>query len=262
MSKIIWSYPKADRLYHSTTSKRFSGVIDEDYVKKYLQRQKDIKVVSLGIGTGRELKWLDKLRNVKEIIGVDYSSSMLKICREVSEKYSKEVVLIKDDLLSFKKFKNYLEDEELPIVYICLINTLGNFEEKHREKILRNVKNLMEEKDRLILCLYKIPERIKTKIKIPSILKVSHGEREKITLSIEYYFNEVLWSSLYERYHKIPRFTYQNESNDVAVYLGKKKVFISHRFSEGEIKKLCRITKLKIEKLIEGKFMWVVMLKI
>jgi len=33
------------------------------------------------------------------------------------------------------------------------------------------------------------------------------------------------------------------------------------KFGEGEIKKLCQKAKLKIEKLIEGKFMWVGVLK-
>ena len=43
---------------------------------------------------------------------------------------------------------------------------------------------------------------------------------------------------------------------------GKKKIVISHRFSKEEIKDMAKIAKFKIEKLIEGKFMWVVMLKV
>jgi len=48
----------------------------------------------------------------------------------------------------------------------------------------------------------------------------------------------------------------------VTIYVGKEKVLISHRFSKEEIKKLAQNAKFKIEKLIEGKFMWVVILKI
>ena len=81
-------------------------------------------------------------------------------------------------------------------------------------------------------------------------------------MALEYYFNEVLWSGIYKKFHQIPQFTYNKKTNDVTVYLKKRKIFISHRFSKEEIENLAKSTKLKIEKLIEGKFMWVVILRV
>lgn len=59
---IVWFCPKSAEFYHFITSKRFSGIVDEKIVKKYIKKQKEVKIVSLGVGTGRELNWLDKLK--------------------------------------------------------------------------------------------------------------------------------------------------------------------------------------------------------
>jgi len=145
-----------------------------------------------------------------------------------------------------------------------LLNTLGNFTQKEREKILKSVRNLMRKKDRLILCLYKRPERIKAKIKLPPQIKVigNSGRKIKLGTLIEYGCLEFFWLPILEKYHQLPRFWYNEKTDDVTVYVGKEKILISHRFSEEEIKKLAEIAKLKIEKLIEGKFMWVVISKV
>ena len=145
-----------------------------------------------------------------------------------------------------------------------MLNTLGNFTQKEREKILKSVRNLMRKKDRLILCLYKRPERIKAKIKLPPQIKVigNSGRKIKLGTLIEYGCLELLWLPILEKYKLLPRFWYNEKTDDVTIYVGKEKILISHRFSEEEIKKLAKIAKLKIEKLIEGKFMWVVISKV
>lgn len=262
--EIIWKHKKATELYHKKVSQGTSGVIDEKYVKDYIASKSNVKVVSLGIGSGRELNWLDKLKNIKGVIGIDYSQEFLDICNKVAEKCKTKVVCIKDNLFSLKKFKKYIKKEGLPLIYICLLNTLGNFLPKEREKVLKKVRNLMRKKDRLIFCLYKRPERIKAKIFLPPQIKIkgNSGRRIKLGTLIEYGCLELLWLPILEKYYRLPRFWYNENTDDVIVYAGKEKIFISHRFSKEEIKKLAEITKLKIEKLIEGKFMWVVILKI
>ena len=114
------------------------------------------------------------------------------------------------------------------------------------------------------MCLYKRPERIKAKIFLPRQIKIKGNSGRKIKLGtlIEYGCLEFLWIPILEKYHRLPRFWYDEKTDDVTIYVGKEKILISHRFSEEEIKKLCKIVKLKIEKLIEGKFMWIVILKI
>lgn len=262
--KIIWRHKKTAGIYHKEMPQKVSGVVDEKYVKDYIASKKNVKVISLGIGSGRELNWLDKLKNIKEIIGIDYSREMLDTCRKVAKECKIKVTLIEDDLLSLKKIKRFIKDERLPLTYICLLNTLGNFTRKQREKVLKNVKNLMKEKDRLILCLYKRPERIKAKISLPSQIKIKGNSGREIKLSelIEYASLEFLWTSILQKYFRFPRFWYNDKTNNVTIYIDGEVVLISHRFSKEEIKELCQIAKLKVEKLIEGKFMWVVILKI
>lgn len=262
--EIIWKHKKAAELYRKEVSLKASGVTDEKYVKDYIASKKNVNVVSLGIGGGRELNWLDKLKDVKEVIGIDYSKEMLDICEEVAKKCKIKVTLIKDNLFSLKKFKKYIKKEESPLIYICLLNTLGNFTSTQRKKIFKNVRNLMKKEDRLILCLYKRPERIKAKMRLPPQIKIKGNSGRKIKLSevIEYASLGLLWIPILQKYFRLPRFWYNEKANDVTIYIDGEKIFISHRFSKEEIKKLCQETKLKIKKLIEGKFMWVVILKV
>jgi hypothetical protein len=262
--EIIWKHKRAAELYAKEILEKASGVVDEKYVKEYIASKRNVKIVSLGIGSGRELGWLDKLKSVKEVIGVDYSPDFLELCRKTAEKCKVKVICLKDNLLSLKKFEKFIKKERLPLIYICLLNTLGNFTQKEREKVLKNVRNLMKKRDRLILCLYKRPEKIKAKIKLPPQIKVKgdSGRKVKLGTLIEYGALELLWIPILEKYHQLPRFWYNEKTDDVTIYVGKEKILISHRFSKEEIEELAKIAKLKIEKLIEGKFMYIVILKV
>jgi ubiquinone/menaquinone biosynthesis C-methylase UbiE len=162
--EIIWKHKKAAELYTKGILEEASGVADEKYIKDYIEKKRNVKVVSLGIGSGRELDWLDKLKNVKEVIGIDYSPDLLEICRKVAEKCKVKVICLKDNLFSLKIFKKFIKKEKLPLIYICLINTLGNFTQKEREKVLKNVRNLMKKKDRLIFLQNWQPEKFQTTI--------------------------------------------------------------------------------------------------
>ncbi len=262
--KIIWRNKKAAELYHKEVTQKNPGVIDEEYIKKYINSKKEIKVVSLGIGVGRELSWLDKSKNIKEVIGIDYSQEMLDFCKKISQKYKTKITLVNDDLLLLKKFKNLIRNEKYPLIYICLINTFGDFEEGDRIKILNNLRNLIRKKDRLILSLNKRPEIIKTKTFLPIQIwsKGNSTTRFKLKSAIEYMFYEFFWPPILTRYKQLPRFWYNDKENNIEIYVGKKKILISHRFSKEEIKDLAKKTKFKIEKIIEGKFMWIIILKI
>lgn len=261
---IFWKNKKSVNIYHNEITKKSSGVIDDKFIRDYIKSKNKLKVVDLGIGSGRELSWLAKLENIKEIIGIDYSQDFLDICKEEAKKYRIKISLINDDLLFLKSFKRFLKEEKLPLIYICLINTLGNFKEKDRKKVLKNLKNLVENKDRLIFCLYKRPEKIRNKTSLPYQVKIKGNLEEEIKLgeAVEYASLEFFWPPILEKYHQLPRFWYDDKANDITIYVGKKKILISHRFSKEEIIELAKKTKFKIEKLIEGKFMWVVILKI
>jgi len=264
--KIIWAYRKTPEVWHKKASAGSSGIVDERYIKDYIASQKEVKVVSLGIGTGRELNWLKQLKNIKEVIGIDYSQAMLDFCRKTAKEFPVKVSLIKENLLSLKKLEVQIKNEKLALIYIYLLNTLGNLEEKNRIRVLKKINALMKKEDRLILALYKRPERIREKVFLPDHIKLKLKENSGLKIKfgevIEYMYYEVWWPPILEKYHQLPRFWYNDKTNDITIYAGKRKVFISHRFSEEEIMEMAKEAKLKIEKLIEGKFMWVVILRV
>ena len=265
-TKYIWT-TFTDPKGYDKVIKEMAGISDLDEIPiiNYIRNfSKPVVVVSLGIGTGRELRWLNKIKNVSGIIGIDYSEPMLKFCGKHATKYKKRITLLKDDILNPVESKKKLLKIKKPIIYVCLHNTLGNFSPTERKIALRKVKNLLKEEDRLILCLYKILEKsVIDAFNLPPSLHVK-SEKEKLKLAqlLEYPFLPQFWNPIIKKFQQLPRFWYDEKENDVAIYAGNKKVFISHRFSEEEIKKLAQIAKLKIEKLIEGKFMYVVMLKV
>ena len=261
---ILWKNKKSVRSYTKEMYGKASGVKDEKYVKKYIADKNKVKIVDLGIGSGRELKWLCKIKNIKEIVGIDYSRAFLDICKKESKKYKTKVSLINDDILLLGKSKKFVKKEKLPIIYMCLINTFGNFSEKQRIKILNNLRKIVNKKDRLILCLYKRPETIKTKMFLPGHIKVKNKNQSEIKIAelIEYASMNFLLNPIVEKYQQFPRIWYNNKTNDITIYIGRKKILISHRFSKEEIIGMVKKAKFKIEKLIEGKFMWVVISKI
>lgn len=263
-TKEVWGFFRTPTDYDEAVRK-MSGVLDEtpviDYIKDF---GKSVVVVSSGIGTGRELEWLDKIKSISKIIGIDYVESMLKFCRKRAKKCKKKVILLKDDMINPVELQKVVSKIKEPIIYICLINTLGNFSTKERELILQKTRGLMRKKDRLIFCLYKrIDKATVDTINIPPYLRIkSKKEKVKLAEVIEYAFIPIFWHPIIEKYKQLPRFWYDEKENDMAIYVGREKVFISHRFSEEEIKKLNKKAGLKIEKLIEGKAMYTVISKI
>ena len=144
--EIIWKHKKVAEFWSKEISLKGSGIIDEKYVKDYIASKDKVKVVSLGIGSGRELNWLDKLKNIKEVIGIDYSPDFLDICGRVAKKCRVRVTCMKDNFFSLKKFRRFIKKERFPLIYICLLNTLGNFLLKARKNVLKNVRKLMKKK--------------------------------------------------------------------------------------------------------------------
>jgi len=261
---IFWKHKKSTNIYHNEISKKSSGIIDEKLIRDYIKSKNKLKVVDLGIGDGRELSWLARLENIKEIIGVDYSQDFLDICREEAKKYKIKICLINDNLLSLKRLKEFIEKEKFPLIYVCLVNTFGNLKEEERKEVLKNLKKLVRNKDRLILSLYKRPEEIRNKMPLPYQVKIKGnlGGEIKLGEAIEYASLEFFWPPILEKYHQLPRFWYNDKTNDMTIYVGKKKILISHRFSKEEIMEMAKKARFKTEKLIEGKFMWIVILKI
>jgi hypothetical protein len=264
----MWSHAKTPEEYHKLFSSELpSGIVDEIHVSRFFNNylsQKQKVIVDLGIGTGRELSWIDSLKSLSQIIGLDYSYKMVTFCKKSAYLYKHKFICFRDDLLNLKHLPGFVELVKEPIIYLSLINSLGNFSATERIRCLKQLKPLLRPADRIVLCLYKRPT-LKMKKYLPSSFPESALPKSKInrtylTFIREYAFFSFIWHSIIAK-GKFPRFWYNSRTNDLVIHIDGKRVVISHRFNKVEIKEFAKKAGLSIEKLITGKFMYVVMLK-
>jgi len=271
MSKYEWvdlyKSVRAPEAFYKAYQKKLD-VVDERYLIEFIKNHRprtEKVIVDLGIGPGRELEWIDGLDDVKTIIGVDFSKPMLDFCKNIAKKYLKRIVLIQEDFRDLNKTKKVIKDRAIPAIFICLVNTLGNFPHRDRLKVLRVVRRVMKKDDRLVLMLYKLPRDMRidgTALKrIPSHLRPKGYDIMKYLELIDYSFQNWIWDPVVEIFGSPPIITYDEDSQDIAAYVGEKKVFGSHRWSMGEIRKLHKEANLKIDRMIEGDYAYVVVSK-
>lgn len=262
--KTFWFHPQSPQSYHKIVNSMPSGVVDEkiieDFINNYLPNRKKV-IVDLGIGTGRELIWLDSVLGVEKIIGLDYSPAMLSFLRKNLSNYKHKIELVKDDLLKPILLPKIIMDERKPIVYLSLINTFGNFKKAERLRVLKNISPLLKHADRIVLALYTRGHHAKLlqSIKDYPHLQTKNPKEQKILAEIiEYTFYPFLWIPAFEKYHQMPRLWYDQKKDDLVMHLDGKILLATHRFSKEEIENEFRISGLKIDKIIEGKAMWIV----
>jgi ubiquinone/menaquinone biosynthesis C-methylase UbiE len=262
--KNFWTHPLSPQSYHKIVNSVPSGVIDEklieNYINKYLSKRKKW-IVNLGIGTGRELVWLDKVLGVEKIIGFDYSAAMLSFLRKNLNNYKHKIELVKDDLLKPVLLPKIVKNQKQPMIYLSLINTFGNFTRKKRIVALKNIASLLKSSDRIILALYTRHHYAKSlNFAKDSLHLQTKNPKEQTLLSeiIEYTYYPFLWIPAFEKYHQLPRLWYDKKKNDLIMHLDGKVLLYTHRFSQKEIKEEFKTAGLKIDELIEGKAMWIV----
>jgi hypothetical protein len=261
----FWLHDKTPKSYDETLNKAASGVIDEriieKYINNYLPRENKI-VIDLGVGPGRELVWLDNVLGVKKIIGLDYSLPMLRFLEKEKHKYKHSIETLHANLL--KPFSTNLKKGEIAI-YLSLINSMGNFSHEERIIVFKNIKAIMKSQDIFIVALYKRTQHAKLNDSLKE-LQYLQTEREKdqqlLAEIIEYCTYSFFWNPVIDKYHTLPRFWYDQKSNDVVIHVDGKRLFTSHRFSKEEIGEEFKTAGLKIDKLIEGKAMWIAVGKI
>lgn len=259
--KELWSDKEVANSYNISAAQL--GSIDEKHIEKFINSYfpKEKKtIVDLGIGGGRELVWLDKVKNVQKVIGVDYSKAMIDACKKnIAEKKIKvKVSLIHKDILQLDKEDISGTGGSIKI-FLFLLNSLGNNIREEQIRILNSVKKLMERKDLLIMTLYKYPEKLRiSKEFLEEIPRhLDSYEKKKVYEILDYVFVPFLWQIYYRKYKKIPVFWYNKETKNVEVYIGKKLVFMSHRWDEKEIKDVHQVANLKIKKIIDGDLMYI-----
>lgn len=266
--KALWFHPDTPTNYHQSMNKVASGVLDEKIVADFIGnfRPGNFKViVDLGIGTGRELPWLDKLSDIEKIIGVDYSPAMLKFCTKRAKDCTHRVVLIKGNLLKPKELAKVAVKEKKSVIYLSLINTFGNFTKEERLLVLRNIKSLLKKSDRIVLALYKrlhYTKRMTYLKKMPMLQTKDSSDQPVLAELIEYGLLPFFWTQTMDRYHQLPKFWYDKETNDVVIHLNGKRLFISHRFTKEEIEQEFKSAGLKVGQIIDGKAMYIAVGKI
>jgi len=266
--KTFWTHPLSPQSYHKIVNSIPSGVVDEklveNFINKYLPKRRKW-IVNLGIGTGRELIWLDNVSGIEKIIGLDYSPSMLSFLRKNLNNYKHKIELVEDDLLKPVLLPKIIRNQKQPMIYLSLINTFGNFTENERIIALKNISSLLKSSDRIILALYTRHHFVKSLNSIkpsPHLQTKNPGEQAVLAEIIEYAFYPFLWVPAFEKYHQIPRLWYDKKKNDLIMHLDGKVLLYTHRFSKKEIEDEFKTARLKIDKLIEGKAMWIVVGKV
>lgn len=267
--KAFWFHEQVPQGYHKLANKNASGVVDEsiiaNFIEKYKPHQEKI-IVDLGIGTGRELAWLDKLQNIRRIVGVDYSPAMIAFCKEVGKNCSHKVDLFLEDLFYPQYLKAFAsENTTNPIIYLSLINSFGNFTKEERPEILKKLKPLMKNTDRIVFALYKTTQLVKQKSNLKNHLSLNPKDpRDEKYLAeiIEYGSYGFLWNPVIDKYHTLPQFWYDKKTNDIVIHTNGKRLYISHRFTKEEIAEEFKESGLEVDRIIEGKAMWIVVGKI
>jgi|GEM_PF-4405628 len=244
-----------------------SGTADEKIVAGFFNNylpQTAKALVDLGIGPGREMAWLDNLNNLSRIIGVDYSQEMIDFAKKQAGRLAHGLICEKDDLLAPAVLPQIVSRIEEPIVYVSLINSFGNFTLAERDVFLKNIKKLMRPADRLVICVYKrLSLKMKKSLPLdfpPSGQPKNKIDRVRLCFAREYALIPYVWDWVMENGY-LPCFWYDNKNNDIVIHANGRRLIISHRFSRNDIKDATVNAGLTLEKILNGKFMYVAVIK-
>jgi len=258
--KLFYTYTGTPEIYHRYTYDLERGEDEKivyDYIKKF-SKNKKIVLIDLGIGTGRELKFLKEIKNIKKIIGIDYSKPMLDFCKNTWEHFLIPLKLIQDDFRNLKNSKKTIQNIESPKIFTLLFGTINNTTERDRLLTLKTVKKLMTKDDRLIIDFSKVPEKQIADYKHPWI-KFKERKEElsfydtKVFIELDFF-----WKVAKKHFGTIPQFFYDKKTRNIVITIsGVGNCFFSHRYTKKEIGDLIKKVGLKIEMFKDGKEMYI-----
>jgi len=205
-------------------------------------------VVDFGIGGGRELDWINKLKNTTRIIGVDYSERTLTQCQRLSVKSPKPLTLLVDDFRQMDSLTVLLDGDSSRKAFLFLANVFGNLEICERLEVLKKTSSFMKQEDRLFLYLFK---RSRTK-----------GEMTAEAQYYQKYYSGLDQVVIKELFGSEPSYYYDFEENNVVTACNEGPVVFSHRWEESEIRSVVEQAGLKIEKIKEGNHAFVAIAKV
>ncbi len=208
--------------------------------------KEEITIVDLGIGPGRELRWLCKLKNIRAIVGIDITRPFLEYCRRTHARECKiPLYLVEENFFRPRQSIEVLGRLPGKKVGLMLVNTFGNFE---REERMRLLKTWRPHLDYFVLSLLKYRQFT--------------GDLARLIISnVEFYaLLSFVWNSLYAKYHRYPTFFFDPNSRDVIFHIAGKRVFISHRWLPGELERELP-EGWNVERVIEGDHFLVYLLR-
>ena len=265
--KLFFKYSKTPKIYHKLfggDSFQYRGG-DIDWTVNYIEcfsKNKKIALIDFGIGTGRELRFLKENKQIKKIIGIDYSEFMLDFCRKKWEGFSIPLILISDDFIALKKSQKAVKNISIPKVFTIFFGTINNIIKEDRSKMLIAVKKLMSKNDIFIIEFSKRPEDQIIDFK-HSWLKFRNRVEEVGFYEAGVYAQlQWFWEACIKNFGTVPQFFYEKKTNNIVVTaIGVGSCFFSHRFSVEEIRELIETSGLKLEELREGREMYTAIIK-
>lgn len=265
--KLFFQYSETPNIYHKLFGENsFSyrgGDIDWSlgYIKSFSNNKK-VAVIDLGIGTGRELEALKENPNIKKIIGIDYSDSMISFCREKWKDYPIALNLIRDDFSLLKRSKKLINEIDLPKIFTIFFGTINNTTEEDRIKMLISVRKLMKKDDIFIIEFSKRPEKQDVDFNHPWLKFKNKAEEIGFYEANTYAQLKWFWDATKENFRTTPQFFYEKRTHNIMITVtGVGSCFFSHRYSLREINKLVDMAKMRIKEIREGKEMYTVVIK-
>lgn len=131
---------------------------DSDIVLEVISNQEKVTLLDAGCGPGWYIRCCleSALESFEKIIGVDFSSAMIKQA-EIYSMNSSKVILLKQNLLKIQK---QFHDESIDVI-ICMNNVLGNLIIEDiptaltaRIKVLQQFQKILRNNGKLILSVY------------------------------------------------------------------------------------------------------------
>lgn len=257
--KFYYEYAQTPKSYYSNVHGLARGndeTVMYDYINKF-SKKKRVVLIDLGIGTGRELEFLKEFKNIKEVVGLDYSDAMLKFCQKTWKNYPIRLRLIQDDFRTFANSKKAIASVKLPKIFTLFFGAINNTTEEDRMRFLAAVKKLMTEKDILLITFSKIPQTQIASYKHPWIKFKSRNE-EMSFYDIRVYIQIMwFWGVAKEYFGTVPQFYYDKLTRNIIITItGAGSCFFSHRFTKEEIRKTVKKAGMKLNLLKEGKEMY------
>lgn len=200
---VLKSYNKIAEDFHKSRKNLFWK--EFLYLKQYLKE--DIKILDLGCGSGRMIKFLKSYIKNFEYIGIDFSEKLILIAKKEFPEYK----FIKLDIL-----KKQLPFENNYFDLVLLIAVLHHIPSKnHRILILKEVKRVLKQDGVLFMTNWNL-------LKFRTFIKYFLNLKRLKILKFKFFSKHLFipWKNRYLRYY--------------------------YAFSSKEIKKLCKKIKFKI----------------